>query len=173
MNYDGKPRHPLPSKKYDIFIQAFEKKVAEAQKEIEFYNSLQRLYQVVWETVNTFDLPNDGGIHMTNGGISIVFTVLETDTYDTFNDIVKALSRSLNGNSYYHGEEKELPRKVEGFSACFEVNWKIQNILTNYGSPARVAFRVNGGENLAGIICRRTKREVPAYTATDYEYEWT
>ena len=171
MNYDGKPRHPLPSRRYPIFIQAFEKKVSQAQKEVEYFNSLQRLYQVVWEVLETFNLSNEGGMEITSTGILVKFRILPSDKYQTFNALAGAISKALKESGFYLGDDKTLPRKTEDWFTL-DVQWTIPKILTIYGGASRVMLSLSGDLDHPSIIITKKRIDVPASYRMDTIIEW-
>lgn len=89
--------YPVPSKRYDIFQSAFEKKVAEAQKEIESLNKLQGLYTAAREALIAVNLDNDTRLEMYGNyqQVHIRVIVKDGDTMDTFHPLLDELGNAL------------------------------------------------------------------------------
>lgn len=89
--------YPVPAKRYDIFQTAFEKKVAEAQKEIEALNALQGLYSAAREALIAVNLDNATTLEMSGKyqQVHISVIVKDGDTMDTFHPLLDELGNAL------------------------------------------------------------------------------
>jgi hypothetical protein len=86
---------PVPAQRYDLFIKAFERKVAEAQQKIEKLRGLEQIYNVVRDVLERFKLPNATTLNMTSDGVAIGIHGAASDSTETFEPLTKAMGEAL------------------------------------------------------------------------------
>jgi hypothetical protein len=101
--YHGKPRHPAPSRRYDIFQTAFEKKVTEAQEEIKALERLSRVYEIVRLALERAALQNDVKIELRQHGIKCVIQLLPNDRKKIFDTILAEIGNELKALELHDG----------------------------------------------------------------------
>jgi hypothetical protein len=85
----------LPSKRYDIFIDAFEKIVAAKQKEIRLIEGHQQEYIVVKSALEAMNFDNDSSIHLASYGVFVRIVATPHDLFETFAKIASRISSDL------------------------------------------------------------------------------
>ncbi|MBX9587874.1 MAG: hypothetical protein K2X43_01125 [Hyphomonadaceae bacterium] len=85
----------LPSKRYDLFVKAFEKMVTEAQKSIERARAMELPYNAVKEALEAVNLPHDTKLAFGSSSVSVKVTALPEDRLETFESLVKAIGKRL------------------------------------------------------------------------------
>lgn len=86
----------LPAKRYELFISAWEKKVAEAQKELSLLERLSGPYEVVRRVLEEAKLENESSLDMSKRGITLRIQPLDTDRKQVFIILSKAVGVELN-----------------------------------------------------------------------------
>jgi len=95
MQYEGKPNHPVPSNRYPIFIDAFEKFVTRQQHAIREAEKMQRPYMIVRDAFEAAKLPNDVSIALRANLIDVDIVLLSADRLSSFFPIVRAIGDGL------------------------------------------------------------------------------
>jgi hypothetical protein len=85
----------LPTKRYDIFISAFEKVVERKQKEIERVNALQKAYEIARTALERLELKNDTVLELHERGIDISISPLPTDKKGFYDAMLKEIGQEL------------------------------------------------------------------------------
>lgn len=86
---------PVPAKRYDLFIKAFEKEVAKAQERIAKMDKLMLPYEIVREALERAKLENDVRLTLSEFGVYCYIQVLPTDKESTFIPLLKQIGDEL------------------------------------------------------------------------------
>ena len=133
------PNYPVPAKRYDIFITAFEKYVAERQKEIAKADRLMRPYEIARAALERADILNDTRLELRKDGIYINIVVQENDRREKFEKILQNIGEELytvklhpdGAPAYYHGQ------------LSFRYFWKLRGIAGKDEEPPEVEVVLN------------------------------
>jgi hypothetical protein len=85
----------LPAYRYELFIKVLEQRVAAVQKEIEQLRGMERLYNIVKDTMEEARLPQEQDISVSSSYIFVHVTAGPADRLDSFAPVVKALGERL------------------------------------------------------------------------------
>lgn len=85
----------VPVPRYDLFISAFEKKVAEYQQQIRKIERLERVYNVLKEVGESFKLPNDQKLNLEAARVELHINATPDDTLKTFTKLAEAVGAKL------------------------------------------------------------------------------
>jgi hypothetical protein len=105
----------LPSLRYDIFIKAFEKKVAAAQAAIEAVRSMEQPYNAVKDAMEAARLPNDQSINIDARAISVHLQATPADTLAGLEALAMTIGRGLLAVGMHRDGE---PATSHGGSSC-------------------------------------------------------
>ena len=95
MNYAGKPHHSMPSKRYDLFIKAYEKHVSKVQEEIAKLDRLSRPYEIVQLALEAANLDNDINLVLALDNVKVVIRVLDDDQEEKFLPLLASIGAGL------------------------------------------------------------------------------
>lgn len=116
--------YPVPSKRYAIFQSAFEKRVAEIQKEVEALDSLQGIYTAAREALIAVNLDNATKLELGNKYVYILINVKDGDTMDTFHPLLDEIGNSLVQRKL-HSDGLPVDSSWNQYDKQFE--WKCRN----------------------------------------------
>lgn len=129
--YEGKPRHPVPSRQYAIFIDVFEKRVAEHQAAINKLRGVEHAYNVVTEALKNSRWSGDFSLEASELGIKITAHLGTNDYLDDFaSDIVDRIGSALLSGGLH---EDGLPSVADSniyLSRRWTYQIKAKDILT-------------------------------------------
>lgn len=164
IDYQGAPKHPMPSKRYDIFITAFEKVVAEKQKEIAAIDGLMRPYEIVRQALERAKLPNDASIYLLPGKIKVDIPLQDTDGMAVFVPLLKDIGQEL---VLARLRLKETPMMEQSaFRRIF--TWKLIKMDNVPSVEVHLCVPYNGTEKV-----KITTQQVPiSYVDTRYSSTW-
>lgn len=121
MDYTGKPNHPMPSKRYDLYIKHYEKKVTEAQKMIEQTARLAPFYNICRDALNKNEhFPNDIKLDTKYNGVYVEIGLTEENHYLDFAPIVQDIQRLLVKKGY---RDKGHGPSLSDLN-CYWIYWK-------------------------------------------------
>lgn len=133
----------VPSKRYDLFIQFFEKKVDEAQKQIEELRKFEPLYNVAREVLEKHDISNAVKIQNVGSYLSVNIIAGEEDHYKDFVPIVKDICKALIRLKLREAEISYNITKENVWTWCWQMSTKLGLILT-----IRITFPYEGNKYL-------------------------
>lgn len=87
--------YPVPSKRYDIFQSAFEKRIAAIQAEVKKLDSFQGVYSAAREALIAVNLDNDVKLNLEVYGVYIVIHVKDDETMDNFHPVLDEIGNAL------------------------------------------------------------------------------
>jgi len=93
--YPGKPRHAVPSHRYDIFLTFFEKKVHALQQEVENMRRAERIYNIAREELEKAKLPNDIRLDTRGECVDIDIHITEENHWKHFLPLIEALGKRV------------------------------------------------------------------------------
>ena len=153
----------VPNKRYDLFIQFFEKRVTEAQKKIEELRKFEPLYNVVRKILEKHDFNNAIDIreeHKTY--LNVVITASEDNHWKDFQeftmDVCKEMIKRKLRDTMITGNISKTSAWLWGWY----ISTNLSLIVRIY-----VTFPFNGNKYLK---ITRTKVQIEDY---DYVTEWT
>lgn len=91
----------LPSKRYDLFITAFEKYVTKQQEAIRAAESMERIYNLVREALTAADLGNDTRMELEPNALTVTIMVDEGDHISTFAALAANIGAALHKNKLH------------------------------------------------------------------------
>lgn len=93
----------LPAYRYELFINAYEKKVAEIQESIRRMEKMERLYNLVVNAASPFRLPNDQSLILNENSVMLSIKAAPDDLLATFDKLAFAVGEELR-NAGLHKE---------------------------------------------------------------------
>jgi hypothetical protein len=159
MDYKGKPNHPLPAKRYDIFIKYFETKVTEHQKQIECLRTLEQPYNIAKSALELHDYPHATTLSASGTTISIDIKLGDSH-YKEFYPLVETIGKSLVKANL---RQDWLPASSSSDTWYIKHRWSCKHftiLLT-------LELDWTGNKH-----CQVTQRKIPT-TTTEYTFIWT
>ena len=162
------PNYPVPAKRYDPFITAFEKYVHERQKEISKVDRLMRPYEITRAALEKADILNEAKLSVEPGGVYVNIEVLEKDRREKFEAILAHIGDELClAKLHPDGEPASLHN-----STTFRYYWRLRGIAGKDQNPPEVEVRLNVPTKGTEFV-RVTKEErVSNYTYPHYIAVW-
>jgi len=121
--------YPVPSKRYAIFQSAFEKRVAEIQKEVEALDSLQGIYTAAREALIAVNLDNATKLELGNKYVYILINVKDGDTMDIFHPLLDEIGNALVQRKLHIDG---LPSDASWNQTDKQFEWKCRNPADPY-----------------------------------------
>lgn len=87
--------YPVPSKRYDIFQSAFEKKVAALQEDVKKLDRFQGVYSAAREALIALNLDNDTRLELQPYGVFISIQVKDDETMDNLHRVFDEIGNAL------------------------------------------------------------------------------
>jgi hypothetical protein len=157
----------VPSKRYDIFITAFDKLVAEAQKEIAKADKLMRPYEIVRGVMERADLKNDVSLYLKPGEIHLYIRVMDDDHREVFDQILREIGRELRGANLHPSGN---PGVFGEGSITLQYFWRLRGIDDD--DPPTVNVYINTPLRGTNHIKVEAKQISRTYTNTEYTVTW-
>lgn len=160
----------VPAKRYDLFITAFEKKVAEAQERISAMNALQGPYSIVREILELADLPNDINLDMTEAGISVRIPVKDDQPFIIFENLARRIGKELHAAGH-HQDGIPSCRNVY-VDSYFEFRLNAAAHIAAGRAPPLISIHIDvpfSGTNLVEVTFTE---ELKTYVDRRYEATW-
>src|SRR5262245_37363485 len=156
----------VPAKRYDIFIKAFEKFVADKQQEVAKADKLMRPYEAVRAALEEARLPNDTDFVLLANSIDLKVYISEEDRRPPFEKLIEDIgARLLDANLHHDGS----PSRSEG-GRYWRYAWRLVSEGKTYPPSVNLCLEM---PNKSGKYITVTKEEqIVKYVDTRYTVTW-
>ena len=157
----------LPSKRYDLFIKAFEKKVEEAQKAIAKMDKLMRPYEICRAALEKAELENETKLELNSDGIRVTIIPLQADKKGFYQTVLTEIGKELQrSNLHSTGEASEGVTSYDFFH-----RWSLKGFTETI--PPKIELRIDvpmTGTDYIKII--EDNPRIQTYTEVDRKPVW-
>lgn len=157
---------PVPAKRYDIFISAFEKYVADRQKEIARVDRMMRPYEIVRIALERAKLPNDVRLELKDNGVSVNITIMEDDRRPMFDRILEDIGSNLKAASIH---PDGCPVHISS-GLTLHYYWRLRGLHDIDPPDIDIYLHVpSAGTRYINVVRRE---EIHSYTVRHYTVSW-
>jgi hypothetical protein len=111
----------LPAYRYELFITAYEKKVAEMQEYVRRMEKMEQIYNILVEAATPFRLPNDQDLILNDNSVVLTIKAVPNDMLATFDQLAKSIGEALQKTGLHRDGEPS----VASYGARIEYKFRV------------------------------------------------
>lgn len=159
----------LPSRQYNVFNSAFEKKIAEYQKNLMKINALERPYGLVKEVLLNYEGDEQIDLTMSEHGITVTFNPVDDSHFNSFEHIATEIGKKLFGARLHDDGEPSKTQYSMSISRLWRLN-KNKELADIESFYPHVNYHMYAPTKGMDGLRVKVHSEVRTYTDTTYTY---